>query len=436
MSIVQYIVPVFYMLLLAFILTRIQWLQRAGFTKKFVVVFFVAKCLAGFAYNFVALRYIPNRGDIWPFFEDGLYLYHSFLQSPTAFFETWSQGFGFNGVNVLSSDSSLARSAFEIIKTLHFLLNFLTFGSLAGNTVIFNFLAVLCFFKFWKFLKEQLSSQGIVAGLIFFLLPSMFFYSSGILKEGLVIGLLCLLIPLSHKVITSRISFKTTAAWVLAIAILFVLKFFVALLWLFCMAVWWLMIVFLQRQLLVLLVTIAVATGCFFYSHHISPSLNFPGYLVKRQQEFLALPAASALPVKVLTQTPTGFVKAIPTALNNVLFKPLPGEGGKSLYLIFSVEMILFWLGLLFIIAKRKKQILLPQKKSMAIVLLLFALLNLLVIGFIVPNVGAIMRYRSIFFPFLALAVIIITQWQPKTGKIYSRMLKMICKEGLTPNCI
>ena len=207
MSIVQYIVPVFYMLLLAFILTRIKWLQRAGFTKNWVVVFFVAKCFAGFAYNFVALRYIPNRGDIWPFFEDGLYLYHSFLQSPAAFFETWTQGFGFNGVNVLSSDSSLARSAFEIIKTLHFVLNFLTFGSLAGNTVIFNFLAVLCFFKFWKFLKTQLGTQGIVAGLIFFLLPSMFFYSSGILKEGLVIALLCLLIPLSHKLIFSRLAF-------------------------------------------------------------------------------------------------------------------------------------------------------------------------------------------------------------------------------------
>ncbi len=432
MIIVQYIVPIFYMVLLAFGLTRIQWLQRAGFTKNWVVLFFIAKCLAGFAYNFVALRYIPNRGDIWPFFEDGLYLYHSFLQSPTAFFETWSQGFGYNGVNVLSSDSSLARSAFEIIKTLHFLLNFLTFGSLAGNTVIFNFLAVLCFFKFWKFLKEQLSSQGIVAGLIFFLLPSMFFYSSGILKEGLVIGLLCLLIPLSHKVITSRISFKTTAAWVLAIAILFVLKFFVALLWLFCMAVWWLMLFFKQRQWLVLLVTIAVATGCFFYSHHISPSLNFPGYLVKRQQEFLALPAASALPVKVLTETPSGFVKAIPTALNNVLFKPLPGEGGKNLYLIFSAEMLLFWLGIIYIIWNRKKQASPSQKKWMGTAFLLFALLNLLVIGLIVPNVGAILRYRSIFFPFVALSVIISANWQPITGKIYSRLQKMISKEELT----
>ncbi len=428
MSFVQYIVPVFYMVLLAFILTRIKWLQQAGFTKKWVVLFFVAKCVAGFAYNFVALRYIPNRGDIWPFFEDGLYLYHSFLQSPTAFFETWSQSFGFNGVNVLSSDSSLARSAFEVIKTFHFLLNFLTFGSLAGNTVIFNFLAVLSFFKFWKFLKEQLSSQGIVAGLIFFLLPSMFFYSSGILKEGLVIALLCFLIPLSHKVITSRISFKITAAWVLAIAVLFILKFFVALLWLFCMAVWWLMIVFKQRQWLVLLVTIVVATGCFFYSHYISPSLNFPGYLVKRQQEFLALPAASALPVKVLTETPTDFVKAIPTALKNVLFKPLPGEGGKSMYLIFSVEMILFWLVVFYIIWNRKKETLQPQKISMAMAFLLFALFNLLVIGLIVPNVGAIMRYRSIFFPFVALAVIIITNWQPNTGKIYSRLQKMICK--------
>ncbi len=429
MSIVQYIAPVFYMLLLAFILTRIKWLQQAGFTKKWVVLFFAAKCLAGFAYNFVALHYIPNRGDIWPFFEDGLTLYHSFLQSPKAFFETWSQSFGYNGVSVLSTDSSLARSAFEVIKTLHFLLNFLTFGSLAGNTVIFNFLAVLCFFKFWKFLKMQLGSQGIIAGLIFFLLPSMFFYSAGILKEGMVISLLCLLVPLSHTVITNRFSFKTAVQWFLVFALLVILKFFVAALWLFCMAAWWLMVFFRQRQWLVLLASITVAVVCFFYSHYITPSLHFPGYLVKRQQEFLALPAASALPVKILNETPNSFVYALPTACNHVLLKPLPGEGGKSMYLIFSAEMLLFWLGFFYVVRKRNKEHLPAQNISMANIFLLFALLNLMVIGLIVPNMGAIIRYRSIFFPFLALAAIVLTSWQPNAGKIYSRTLKMVCKD-------
>ena len=411
-AIVQYIVPLLYMALLAFILTRLKWLQPAGFGKRFVVIFFVAKCLAGFAYNWVALLYIPNRGDIWPFFEDGLKMYHTFLQSPSSFFEAWSRSFRYDDLNTLSTDSTLARSAFEIIKTFHFLLNFLSFGGLTGNTVIFNFLAVLCFFYCWKFFRQQLGSHGMIAGIIFFFLPSMFFYSSGILKEGLVICLLCLLVPLSHKLITGKVSFKILVYWILAIALLFVLKFFVALLWLFCMAVWWALILFPKRQCLVLIVSVTMATGCFFYGPYVLPSLNLPGYLVQRQQEFLALPAASAIPVKVITAEPLSFVKALPSALNNVLFKPLPREGGKRMYLIFSAEMILFWPGMLYMVWHRKKEPLLPQRKSLAICFLLFAMLNLLIIGLIVPNVGAIMRYRSIFFPFLALFVMIATNWQ------------------------
>ncbi|MEO6497897.1 MAG: hypothetical protein ABIN95_02740 [Mucilaginibacter sp.] len=415
------------MVLLAFVLTRIKWLQKTGFTKKLVVSFFVAKCLAGFAYNFIALHYIPNRGDIWPFFDDGLYLYHSFLQSPSAFFDTWSKGFHYNDLNALNTDSGLIRSAFEVIKTFHFLLDFLSFGSLPGNTVIFNFLASLCFFYCWKFFKEQFASHGIVAGLIFFLLPSMFFYSAGILKEGFVISLLCLLVPLTHQLVTRNFSVKIILGWVLALASLCILKFFVAGIWLFCTVVWCALAVFSIKQWLVVLGAVALACACFFYSVRLFPAIDLPGYLVQRQAEFLSLPAASAVPVAVLTPDPQGFLKALPMALNNVLFKPLPGEGGKLMYLLFSAEMILYWFGLAWLFIRRKKaDSILPQQRSLATVLLLFAMLNLLVIGLIVPNIGALLRYRSIFFPFLAFFATITTGWEPSGANWYRRLSKWV----------
>lgn len=417
-AIVQYIIPVFYMAILAFILTRIKWLQNAGFSKKLIVGFFIAKCLAGFAYNWVALHYIPNRGDIWPFFEDGLYLYRSFLQSPSAFFDTWSQGFRYSDLNALSTDSGIARSAFEIIKTFHFLLNFFTFGNLSANTVIFNFLAVLSFFYSWRFFRQQLGTQGIWAGLLFFFLPSMFFYSSGILKEGLVICLLCLLVPLSYKLITARLKFGLALKWLLAMALLAVLKFFVAILFVFCLVLWYLLHRFAAKRWLVLSATIGIAAIIFCFSHYINHALNFPGFLAKRQQEFLALPAASSMPVTVISSNPVSIIKATPRALLNVLFKPFPGEGGKAMYLVFSAETILFWLGIISLVWVRKKQKLSPAVSTLAIVFLVFGLLNLFIIGLIVPNIGAMMRYRSIFFPFISFALILFTGFNPDRGKI------------------
>ena len=401
----SFFIPLFYIVLLAFLLTRTKWLGRAGFGKRFIVLFFMAKCLAGFAYNFIALRFLPHQGDIWPFFEDSLEMYRVFLRSPSAFWETYGQIFHYSDFNATSTNSDFIRSAFEVIRLVHFGLNFFTRGNLWANTVIFNFGATLSFLYCWRFLKLQLGNQALFAGLVFLLLPSMFFYSAGILKEGIVISLLCLLIPLSYKLL-QRFSFKVFVSWLLLFAILLIVKIFVAGLWLAATLLWALLRLFPKRQVGVVLVVVVIALPVFFYSSRIFPKVNLPGYIMKRQQEFLNLPAGSSIYIEPLTQQPVSYMKALPVALNNVLFKPLPGEGGKALYSLYAVEMILFWVGITIIIWKRQPEPLQASQKIIAIVFLLFALLNLLFIGLIIPNIGSIIRYRSIFMPFVAVGII------------------------------
>ncbi len=406
-----FLISVFYLTLLSFLLTRIRWLCQAGFGRRFVVLFFIAKCVAGFAYNFIALRFLPHQGDIWPFFDDGKEMYQLFLHSPKAFWEVYGSIFHYSDFNATSTNSDFIRSAFEVIKLLHFGLNFFTFGSLWANTIIFNFGAVLCFLYFWRFLKEQAGEQGLFAGLVFMILPSMFFYSSSILKEGIVISLLALLIPLSYKLL-QRFSFKVLLPWLFFFALLFIVKIFVAGLWLACLVLWRLLLLFPKKQGWVIIATVVPGLLLFFYSSYFIQALDLPAYFIKRQQEFLALPAGSSIYMVPLTTQPISYLKALPVALNNALFKPLPGEGGKALYSLYAVEMILFWIGIALIIWKRSKKRITTAQQSLAITFLAFALLNLLFIGLIVPNIGSIIRYRSIFMPFVAVAVIIICQPQ------------------------
>lgn len=403
------LIPLLYILLLSYLLTHIKWINKAGFGKRFTVLFFLTKCGAGFAYNYIALRFLPHQGDIWPFFEDGREMYRLFLQSPQAFYQVYGQIFRYSDFNATSTNSDFIRSAFEAIKLLHFALNFITLGNLWANTVIFNFGATLCFLYCWKFLKQQLWEQGLFAGAVFLLLPSVFFYSAGILKEGIVISLLCLLIPLSYKLLR-RFSIKIAVSWFFLFAALFIIKIFVAALWMACLVLWWLLLLFPKKKKLLVSAALLVAVLLFFYGNYLFPAFDIPAYFIKRQQEFLALTAGSSIYIEPLTHQPLSYAKALPVAFNNVLFKPLPGEGGKALYSLYAVEMFFFWLGMAVLIWKRRKIGLSDTQSSLGIVFLLFAGLNLLFIGLIVPNIGSIIRYRSIFLPFVAVAAVIFCQ--------------------------
>jgi hypothetical protein len=412
MGVFHYAVPVLYMLVFAALLVRVQWIRKAGFTKRFVILFFVAKCVAGFAYNWVALHFIPNRGDIWPYFEDGRAMYQKLLTSPGQFWQIYFSDLGNTRLDVTDTNSGIIRSAFELIKLFHCGLCFLTFGNLAVNTVIFNFLLVLCFFYCWRFLRQQMGGIGLLAGLVFFGLPSMFFYAAGILKEGFVIGLLCLLIPLTHRLLVNRFSFKTVVGWVVAFAGLFLLKFFVAALWLAATLLWWALLR-AKRQRWVVAGFGVMAAIAFYVSSWLPSFANAPAYMMRRQQEFLAMPASSTIYTAPLTQQADSYLKALPVATNNVLFKPLPGEGGKALYLLYFVEITLFWIGMGYVMVQRSRSVFLGNiQRAWLISLLVFTIFNLLFIGLVIPNMGAIIRYRSIFMPFLALTALL--DFQPR----------------------
>ena len=160
---------------------------------------------------------------------------------------------------------------------------------------------------------------------------------------------------------------------------------------------------FPRFKALILFSVFASCIAVFFLSKYIHPSLDLPRYLVNRQQEFLALEAGSAMQVQVPEPNFTGFLKVLPSATANVLFRPLPGEGSNLYYLAHSLEIYLFWGIVLFMAFKNRFRIQPSLVPNLVWAFLLFAVCNLLIIGYIVPNIGAMVRYRSIFLPWLAL---------------------------------
>ncbi len=395
---VNILLPLFWFAALAFLLIRNKYLQQNGIPAWLIVSFFTAKCLAGFLYSYVALKYVPNRGDIWPFFEDGLALYKTFLQSPAAFISQVKQMFDISDVGVMNSHSDFIRTAFEGIKFIHFILNLFSFGNLYTNTILFNGLAVWLFLRCCICLREY--SGSWVPGAWIFLFPSAFLYSSGIHKEGIVLILIAALLPLSCQ-LYKRAGFFKFFSFLLLFLLFFFLKFFVAILFLASLFLWFLLEKFPKRKKLIVVLAVFLGVSGFFLSGILSPATSLPQYIVNRQQEFLAFDAKSEFSVSPLKPDFISFCKALPSAINNVFFKPLPGEGGKAMYSIYTLEIFLFWGLIIYLVIKSRLRVNPENVGPLFWALLLFALCNLLVIGYTIPNIGATMRYRSIFLPFI-----------------------------------
>jgi hypothetical protein len=397
-------IVVAYLLLPAYLVAGLWLFSKAsvglGFKPAFGRWFFLGKCAAGVLYTFVALRYIPNRGDMGGFFDDGYALYVQLWRSPAQWWQSVAQMLTVSDADITNTNSDYVRSAFEGIKFVHFVLNLFSGGNIYTNTVLFNVLSAWLMLRCWAFLRRQLHAPLMPP--VLFLLPSCFFYTAGIHKEGLVFALLCTLLPPLQGLLEKR-RWRGLMLVLPCLALMLFFKVFVGLIFLASVVLWvWLARSSWPKPRLVLVFSTSLLV-LFFGLSVLVPRANLPGIVVQRRQAFVALEAASSLPMQPLQPTPVSFLQALPQALNHVLFKPLPGEGGKMMYLVFSAEMLAFWLTTLWLAFRRgsKGRPVHPQLWT----LFFFGIANLLLIGYTIPNIGAIMRYRSIFMPCLALGL-------------------------------
>lgn len=141
----------------------------------------------------------------------------------------------------------------------------------------------------------------------------------------------------------------------------------------------------------------------FFGSAWLDVGFNLPAVIIGRQQEFLALDAASSIKMPVLEPNFWSYIKALPSAIGNVFFKPLPGEGGKLFYTVFTFEIAIFWAMMLAFAMRSGFKVNFSRISALIAGLTIFALAYLLIIGYTIPNIGATTRYRSIFIPFIGL---------------------------------
>jgi hypothetical protein len=147
----------------------------------------------------------------------------------------------------------------------------------------------------------------------------------------------------------------------------------------------------------------------FFSARYIHPSLDFPAATVVKQKEFLKLRGGSAVPVRELTPNATSFLMNLPQSISLTLIRPYPSDVRHLLSLAAAVEInFLILLFLIFLVWHKHKM----RQEPFIICILFIAFGIVLMVGYTVNILGAIVRYRSIVLPFFVVPMVACIDWK------------------------
>jgi len=197
----------------------------------------------------------------------------------------------------------------------------------------------------------------------------------------------------------------------LTFIILFLIRSYVLINLLPALCIWILVVRYKWPALKSFVIGYIILGLIFFNFNSIVPTVDPLKTVTDKQAAFFTLPVASTQ-IKLDTLYPNfkSFVSNAPQAFNHLLLRPYPVELPAKSLLPINIELILYqilFIFFLFLKTGREES----ENNAFTFFGIFFALTMFLFIGYIMPNLGSIIRYRSIYLPFLLTPVICGIEW-------------------------
>lgn len=414
-----------YGLLLSVAVVRIPFIKKSQIKPIFLLIFFWLRCITSFIHNIIAWRFYPNHGDIWDFFETGKQMKNVLLHAPETFMP---QYFG-------SYQASLTGAAlwneisFRLIAVINMVLNFFSFDNFYVNSLLFSFLIFIGSIALYRVFIKAFHGQ-LVCALVTLILPSTLFFTACIHKDGVLYMLLGLFLWCWQKQLHSRFTVRGAITCALLFGGILFTRVNLVFGLLPALIMWTLTVKTTYKTWMNVVITTSLMLLLLFITGIVHPAYNFFTAISQRQHEFYYLQGKSRIFIPLLQPNAWSFLQALPYAVINGFFQPLPGQGGQVIYNSFSGELLLMWLIIIMALYYSIRHKTFGSISGFGWFCLLLSAIQLLLIGYIVPFIGAIIRYRSLFLPFLAA----IALYQLRQTKIYGKADEWLKKLYKTSN--
>ena len=411
----NYLLFITYLLFFSWLVTRVRFFTQSGIDKPVLIMLFLLKVMAGIFYGWMGVYYggTAQMVDTWHFHEEARIEYQILWDRPGEYFSNlfisnYPQGYGGFFDSSLSYWNDLKSNVFiKFVSILHIF----SFENYYINVIFYSFLSFFGPVALFRVLKEKFpdAQKALIAGI--FLIPSSLYWCSGLHKEGFLFLGISLIIYHGYRLLQTR-SFRAgpIAGVLLGIVILFLLRNFILVVLFPALLAWFVSARSRWRPRMVFGIVFVCFVLLFFNLRLLSPTFDLPAVVVSKQQAFLQLKGSSSLAISELEPTALSFLVHTPQAISLSTLRPYPSDIRHLPSLFAAVEtLLLLLIMLLSIFVPRGDR---PPAGALLYFLLFFSLSLLLVIGFSVNNLGAIVRYRSIVLPLLLAPALARTDWK------------------------
>ena len=399
-----YLLFFIYLLIVCWLLLRSAFIQRAGLGNRTVVLLFLTKVSAGFVIGWLSIHYYTGGNDYWDNNRAGWEEYQLLWKDPYEYFTNlfrspYSSGYGGFFDSFSSFWNDLKNNL--LIKLLS-LFNIFSRGNYYINSLFFNYLIFFGHVALYRVFLQIYPGKSIRVIIGCFLLPSLLYFSSGIHRDGIVFLALALLVYCLFVLLYEKKTVvKQYSVIIGSILLLFLLRSYVLLLLVPAIVAWFLSVKMKWPVIPTYAIIYGIAVFALFNIGKIFPAVDPIAVIVKKQSDYLALPIArTSISLDTLRPAFKSFWQNAPQAFNHILLRPYPFELPSGILLPMNIELLFYHLIFLFFIIFGKWAGPSGWRPFFAFSVF-FTLTVFLFIGYMVPNLGTLVRYRSLYLPFI-----------------------------------
>jgi len=443
MSFTEIIYVILLIALFSFLVLKLRFFNLPGIKKKYVLLALYLKIVAGFGLTFMYTSYYPDRSeaDIYKYFDDSEVMYNALKENPSHYFRML---FGANNDNTYFDEhyykvmnhwyreyETVTYNDSHTIIRINAFLRLFSMGYFQVHNLLMIFFAFIGLTALFRAFQNYFKERPYIVFFAVFLIPSLLFWSSGALKESILILGLGLFLYAIQQLIFIGFNFLRIIGVLIGGFLLFYTKMYVlgVLIPVLAADIW---VVFTNNKKILLkyLLTLFFFIDAAVILGHYLPEYNIFAILVGKQHDFIGLAlheqAGSFIQPFAIKASFLSFASFAPLALINTLFRPFFGDISSPLLILSLLEnLALICLIALAIIFPLK------GKKNYRIMYFFyfFSILLFIMLGLTTPVLGALVRYRIPGLPFLVMGLLMLTDTRRIISLFSKKQIKIKTNE-------
>ncbi len=410
----NYLLFIVYLIIICWWLLHLPVIKRLELDNRVIVGLFLCKVAAGMAIGWISIHYYGPGNDYWDLNDEAWKEYQLLVNNPGNYFRNiftsdYADGYGgmFSSMNSYWNDLKG-----NILIKLVSVFNLFSRGDYYINSLFFNFIVFFGHVALYKLFISIFPDRKWLVIIGCFLLPSTLYFSSGMHKDGIVFLMLAVLIYCVYFALTQNKFTKKQWLFICISSIfIFLIRHYIFLAFAPALLAYVISVKTKWRPVLVFVGVYLVAGLLLFNVDALFSRIKPLEIIIAKQTEYLKLPKSDTeIGLTPLEPSLKSFASNTPESFNHLWLRPYLWEQPVKTMLPLCIELFIYQLLLLLFIFYRRK-VPAPTLYTLLYFLLFFTLSIYLLTGFIVPNLGSIVRYRSIYLPLIITPLLCMINW-------------------------